>query len=137
MQSRVRHGKKTHESAESPCPSWDSLGLNSDLPPFFSPNEALKRAGFQVKFLSDHPRKESPSAFQPDKPELWFEVEYDGQVMTWTISQISLLLELKKHAPLGNKIFHIQLVPVDEAFKNRRPKYKGKDRYVVAVVNDG
>ena len=56
--------------------------------------------------------------------------------MTWTISQISLLLELKKHAPLGGKRFSIQLVRVDEDFQRRRPHYKGKDRYIVSPLEE-
>ncbi len=104
------------------------------MPPFFSPGEELKRKGFQVRFLSDYPRKETPSAFNQNARELWFDIDFEGQVMTWTISQISLLVELKRHAPLGNKFFSIKLVPVDEEFKQRRPKYRGKERYEVTVV---
>ncbi len=118
------------------CPTWEKLGVGNDLPPFFSPNEEMKRSGFTVRFLSDQPRKESPSVFNPSAHELWFDIVFDGQVMTWTISQISLLLELKKHEPLGGKFFFIQLVPVDEAFKQLRPKYKGKDRYVITPAAD-
>ena len=123
-------------SSNTVCPTWEKLGSGGDLPPFFSPNEEMKRSGFVVRFLSDQPRKESPSVFKPNTQELWFDIVYEGEVMTWTISQISLLLELKKHEPLGGKFFQVQLVPVDEAFKERWPKYKGKDRYVITAVAD-
>lgn len=119
------------EDSNSGCPTWDNLGGGTELPPFFSPREELKRQGFTVKFLTDKPRKETPSVFDSRSMELWFDIEYQGRLMTWTISQISLLLELKKHAPLKGKEFFIQLVPVDEEFKKARPQYKGKDRYRV------
>lgn len=118
----------------SECPTWDNLGGGTELPPFFSPREELKRQGFTVRFLTDRPRKETPSAFDSRSMELWFDIEYQGRLMTWTISQISLLLELKKHAPLKGKGFFIQLVPVDEEFRRVRPQYKGKDRYLVQEV---
>ena len=47
---------------------------------------------------------------------------------------MSLLFELKKHAPLSGKCFSIKLVPVDAAFRKKRPTYKGKDRYEVSLV---
>jgi len=122
----------------SGCPTWDNLGGGTELPPFFSPREELKRQGFTVKFLTDKPRKETPSAFDSRSMELWFDIQYQGRLMTWTISQISLLLELKKLAPLKGKEFFIQLVPVDEEFKRARPQFRGKDRYLVksAGFND-
>ena len=115
----------------SGCPTWDNLGATRELPPFFSPREDLRRQGFTVKFLTDKPRKETPSAFDNRSMELWFDIEYQGKTMTWTISQISLLLELKKNAPLKGKEFFIQLVPVDAEFKKARPQFRGKDRYLV------
>lgn len=121
--------------SNSGCPTWDNLGGGTELPPFFSPREELKRQGFTVKFLTDKPRKETPSAFDSRSMELWFDIEYQGRLMTWTISQISLLLELKKQAPLEGKEFFIQLVPVDEEFRRARPQYKGKDRYLVQEVS--
>ena len=122
--------------AQSRCPTWDKLGVGADLPPFFCPSEGLKREGFNVTFLTDQPRRETPCAFDSRNQELWFDIKYQGQVLTWTISQISLLLELRKHAPLGGKSFLIKLVPVDEEFKKKLPNYKGKDRYMVTLVED-
>jgi len=119
---------------EGDCPTWQRLGTPDHLPPFFNPTEEIKRNGFQVKFLADEPRKESENPFTGNQ-ELWFDIEHDGKVKTWTISQISLLMELKKHAPLRGKSFTVKLVPVDEEFRTVRPKYRGKDRYVVTLVN--
>jgi len=116
---------------QSGCPTWHNLGGGAELPPFFSPREEMKRQGFTVRFLTDNPRRETPSAFDSRSMEFWFDIQYQGRTMTWTISQISLLLELKKHPPLKGKTFFIQLVPVDDEFKRMRPQYKGKDRYLV------
>jgi hypothetical protein len=126
-------GDKKEARNESGCPTWDTLGAGMNLPPFFRPNEDMKREGFQVTFLSDDPRKETESSFT-DAKELWFDVDHQGTVQTWTISQMSLLLELKKNAPLSGKCFVIKLVPVDADFKKKRPTYKGKDRYEVKLV---
>lgn len=117
------------------CPTWDALGMDTDMPPFFSPNEELKRNGFAVTFLAGGPRKETDSPFSDNK-ELWFDVEYQGRKMTWTISQVSLLAELKRQAPLAGKHLLIKLIPVDEAFKQRWPKFRGRDRYQVKLVPD-
>ena len=117
------------------CPTWEALGPDSDMPPFFCPNEELKRKGFAVRFLADGPRKETDSPFNSNK-ELWFDVLYQGQPMTWTISQVSLLAELKRQAPLAGKTLHIRLIPVDEEFKQRWPKFRGRDRYQVKPVQD-
>ena len=126
-------GEQCIPSGEGECPTWKKLGTPDQLPPFFNPTEEIKRSGFQVKFLADDPRRERESPFTGNQ-ELWFDIEDEGQVKTWTISQISLLMELKKHAPLKGKSFKVQLVPVDEKFKKVRPKYRGKDRYVVTPV---
>ena len=83
-----------------------------------------------VKFLSGGPRKETESPFSGNR-ELWFDIEYQGQKQTWTISQVSLLAELKRMAPLTDRNLHIQLVPVDDEFRKKWPKFKGKDRYAV------
>lgn len=120
--------------ASPSCPTWDALGISGDLPDFFSPGEESKRSGVRVKFLTDGPKRETQNRFNPGTPELWFDIEHEGEVKTWTISQISLLVELKKHEPLTGKTFDIQLVPVDDAFRKQRPKYKGKDRYEVTLV---
>lgn len=127
-----------HETAtpsDRACPTWEALGPDSNMPPFFSPNEELKRNGFKVKFLADGPRRETDSPFSDNK-ELWFDIEYQGQKMTWTISQVSLLAELKRQVPLAGKNLHIKLVPVDEEFKKRWPKFRGRDRYQVKPVLD-
>ena len=116
--------------------TWDKIGTGLDLPPFFKPSEELKRKGFSVTFLCNEPRKESDNIYTQNK-DLWFDVAVDGQIMTWTISQISLLTELKKNAPLAGKTFAISLVPVDEVFRQKLPKYKGKDRYDVQLTQSG
>ena len=123
---------------ESGCPTWDSLGGNGggDMLPFFSPREELKREGFKVRFLSNGPRRETQNRFKEDARDLWFDIEHLGETYTWTISQISLLVELKRHEPLAGKEFEITLVPVDEEFKKDRPNYKGKDRYQVELVSE-
>lgn len=128
----------THQNipAQNGCPTWESMGPGGDLPPFFSPDEDLKRKGFLVKFQDDGPRKETENPFS-GKQELWFDVEHEAQVLTWTVSQVSLLMELKRHSPLTGKMFHIQLVPVDEEFKKQRPNYKGRDRYEAKLVSSG
>jgi hypothetical protein len=54
--------------------------------------------------------------------------------MTWTISQVSLLIALKEHDPIKDKTFDIKLVEVDDEFKKKNPKYKGKERYIVTEV---
>ena len=54
--------------------------------------------------------------------------------MTWTISQVSLITELKKYCPLKNKIFEVRLIPVSKEWKEVNPKYRGKDRYEVKEV---
>ncbi len=112
------------------CPTWEALGSDSEMPPFFSPNEELKRNGFTVRFMTDGPRKETDSPFSDNK-ELWFDIIYRDRTMTWTVSQISLLAELKRQAPLAGKALHIRLIPVDEEFKKRWPKFRGRDRYQV------
>jgi len=136
--SKARGSTEPISSGRDPtgCPTWDTLGGGRDLPPFFNPGQELKRQGFRVRFLSDHPRRETPSAFDGRNSELWFDIEHEGRTLTWTISQISLLLELKKHAPLNKKVFFIQLVPVDEDFRRKRPQYRGKDRYVVKPIEE-
>ena len=125
----------TSDENQTDCPTWDALGPDNEMPPFFSPNEELKRNGFTVKFLTDSPRKETDSPFSDNK-ELWFDVKYQSQKMTWTISQISLLAELKRQAPLAGKSLRIRLIPVDEEFKKRWPKFRGRDRYQVMPVLD-
>ncbi len=114
------------------CPSWDNMGNSGDLPPFFKPTEQMKREGFEVTFLSDGPRKETENNFDSNAHDLWFDVSYEGKEMTWTISQVSLLSELKKHSPLKNKTVLIRLVPVTAEFRRMRPKYKGSERYEVS-----
>jgi len=117
-------------------PYWNGIG--QEQLPFFNPTEEQKTKGIKVKFLSDGPRKQTVNQFDPNnpKPELWFDVEVMGNMMTWTISQVSLLIELKNMAPLNGKTFDIQLVPVDEEFKKTFTKYKGKTRYKVTEVTD-
>lgn len=117
------------------CPTWNQLGAGEMMAPFFNPKEELKRKGFKVTFLGDGPRKETENSFNPGTKELWFDILYQGQIMTWTINQISLLLELKRYAPLTGKEFLVQLVPVDDEFKKLRPNYRGKDRYQVCLLN--
>jgi len=126
----------TSDENQTNCPTWEALGSDSEMPPFFSPNEELKRKGFKVRFLTDGPRKETDSPFSDNK-ELWFDIAYQDKTMTWTVSQISLLAELKRQAPLASKTLHIKLVPVDEEFKKRWPKFRGRDRYQVKPVMGG
>ena len=123
----------------SGCPSWDNMGKEQVQLPFFNLNEDEKRKGFRVKFLTDEPRKETTNNYNPNipVPELWFDVETEGETKTWTISQITLLSELKKQASLKDKTFDIKLEPITEEFKKKNPKYKGKDRYMVIEVKEG
>ena len=88
--------------------------------------------------MSDKPRKQTTNRYNPNqpKPELWFNVEVKGEQMTWTISQVSLLIALKEHEPIKNKTFDIKLVEVDDEFKKKNPKYKGKERYIVTEVTE-
>ena len=116
------------------CPTWEGLGGNGSFPEFFKPGEELKKKGFEVMFLSSSPRKETINRFNPDARDLWFEINHQGTDYTWTISQVSLLVELKKLEPLAGKTVRIRLVPVDEEFRKQRPKYRGKDRYQVELV---
>ena len=121
---------------DSPCPNWDKLGTaGMNQPPFFNPNEALKRAGFRVMFLDGTPRKETPNRFKQGAIDYWFNVMHEGEAHTWTISQVSLVMELKKHEPLAGKEFVVRLIPVDDEFRQAQPNYKGKDRYVVTQIN--
>ena len=117
-------------------PYWDGLG--EEQLPFFNPTEEKKKEGLRVKFLSDGPRKQTVNKYDPDKPkpELWFNIDVMGNQMTWTISQVSLLIALKEHEPLKGKTFDIKLVKVDEEFKKANPKYKGKVRYKVTPVSE-
>lgn len=114
-------------------PTWDSF--NGELHPFLQLNEDIKRAGFRVKFLSDAPRKETVNNFDNTQTDFWFDVEHEGETRTWTLSQKSLVMELQKHKPLNGKSFDIKLIPVDDKFKEKFPKYKGKDRYSVTPVD--
>lgn len=125
--------QKEQHSVEG-TPYWDGLG--EEQLPFFNPTEEKKKKGLRVKFLSDGPRKQTVNKYDPDKPkpELWFNIDVMGNQMTWTISQVSLLIELKEHEPLKGKSFDIKLGPVDEEFKKANPKYKGKERYKVTLV---
>ena len=119
------------------CPSWDNMGNSGDLPPFFRPTEEMKRTGFEVTFLVDGPRKETENNFDSNARDLWFDISYQGKEMTWTISQISLLSELKKYSPLKDKTVFVRLVPVTEEFRRKRPKYKGSERYEVSESSQG
>ena len=115
-------------------PFWDNMG-DKQLP-FFNPTEQQKKEGLTVKFLTNKPRKQTTNKYNPNqpKPELWFDVEVKGEPMTWTISQVSLLIALKGHEPIKDKTFDIKLVKVDDDFKKKNPKYKGKQRYIVTGV---
>lgn len=94
-------------------PTWDALGDQAKMSPFFSPNEELKRTEFVASLLANGPRKETENPFSGNR-ELWFDIEYQGQKHTWIISQIRLLAELKRMAPLTGKKLHVRLVPVDD-----------------------
>ena len=133
MTEEQNHGA-SQSQYNTPVPSWNHLG--GELIPFLTLDEKAKQQGFRVKLLCDQHRKETLNQFDPKnpKPELWFDVEVGEKVYTWTISQVSLLMALKNHAPLGGKIFDIQLVPVDEDFKKKNPGYKGRQRYVVQLA---
>jgi hypothetical protein len=113
-------------------PYWDNIG-DTQLP-FFNPTEQKKKEGLTLKFLTNKPRKQTTNKYNPNqpKPELWFDVEVKGELMTWTISQVSLLIALKEHEPIKDKTFDIKLVKVDDDFKKKNPKYKGKQRYIVS-----
>ena len=117
-----------------PCPAWDRLGNFGEFPPFFNPREELKRRGFVAVFLCNRPKRETPSKFKPGSTQCWFDIQTNQKIYTWTIDQITLLRELKQHEPLAGKALKVQLVPVDEAFKQRMPSYRGKDRYSVEDV---
>ena len=117
------------------CPTWNELGDRaSQMPPFFTPSEEIKRNGFKIKFLAEGPRKETLSPFN-GKQELWFDVEYEGRLMTWTISQISLLLELKKHAPLQGRSFRIRLVQKNGTLDPTRNRFRSRYRYEVIPLD--
>jgi len=120
------------QGATSVTPKWDSYG--GEMYPFLSLNEEQKREGFRVQFLIDKPRRETPNKFHPTETDFWFDVVYDKDLYTWTISQKSIVMELQKHKPLKNKIFDVKLVPVDEEFKKLFPKYKGNDRYELKYI---
>ncbi len=126
----------TSGTPSSGCPTWDGMGISGDLPPFFKPTEDMKRNGFEVIFLSDGPRRETENNFDKNSKDLWFDISYQDKEMTWTISQISLLSELKKHSPLKEKILRIRLVPVTEEFRKKRPKYRGSERYQVEEIRE-
>jgi hypothetical protein len=136
----TKHKAIQEDSAEkstNDCPAWDNIGVGGEMLPFFSPKEELKKSGFEVRFLSDRPRKETDNRFDEGAKDFWFDVEYQGEKLTWTISQISLLIELKRNAPLEGKSFEIKLIPVDNDFRKQRPKYKGKERYEVTEIRSG
>ena len=101
-------------------PTWDSF--SGELYPFLNLNEEQKRAGYRIKFLSDRPRKETVNNFDATATDFWFDVEYEGDTRTWTISQKSLVMELQKHKPLNGKSFDIKLIPVDDKFKEKFPE---------------
>ena len=117
---------------QTTTPKWDSY--NGEMFPFLPLDEEKKRAGFRVKFLTDKPRKETPNKFDGKDTDFWFDVESDGETYTWTISQISLVMDLQKYKPLSGKTIDVKLVPIDDEFKKQFPKYKGKDRYSVTLV---
>ena len=133
----MAQGKETNPAnagtGHSYTPVWDGYG--GEMYPFLNIKEEQKRKGFKVQFLMDKPRKETPNNFDQSATDFWFDVVYEGDLYTWTVSQISLIMELQKYKPLKNKIFKIQLVPVDEEFKKQYPKYKGKDRYKADYID--
>lgn len=120
------------DSASSVTPKWDSF--DGETYPFLNLNEEQKRAGYRVTFLADKPRRETKNNFNDAMTDFWFDVVYEGDVYTWTISQVSLIMELRKHKSLKNKVFDVKLVPVDSEFKKQYPKFKGTDRYQVTYV---
>ena len=126
---------QTTNETPSGCPTWDSMSNEADFPPFFSPKEDIKRDGFTVTFLRSDPRRETPNRFQEGSTDLWFDIQHDNKAYTWTINQVTLLMELKKHAPLAGKTLLIKLIPVDDSFLKRLPRYRGKDRYMVEDVS--
>lgn len=138
-ESAQDQNQNQNTQAGSSTPSWDNMGKDQVQLPFLDLNEDKKRKGFRVKFLAEGPRKETVNDFNPKNPvpELWFDVETEGEAKTWTIYQITLLSELKKHAPLKDKTFDIKLEPVTKEFKEQNPKYKGRDKYVVTEVKEG
>ena len=136
QENKTSQAESGTDQNQTACPTWDNMG--KEQLPFFSPTEGKKREGFRVKFLTDAPRKETVNNYDPEKPkpELWFDVTIKGETLTWTISQVSLLGELKRHAPLKDKTFDIKLTQVTEEFKKQNPRYKGRDRYVVTEIKD-
>jgi len=120
------------DSANSVTPKWDSF--DGESYPFLSVKEEEKRAGFRITFLTDKPRRETQNNFNDSLTDFWFDVVYDGVKYTWTVSQVSLIMELRKHKSLKDKTFNVKLVPVDAEFKKQYPKFKGTDRYEVTVV---
>jgi hypothetical protein len=139
---------KQAETGTQPKRFWDSIGSQGEMLPFFGPGQDLKRKGFRVQFLTDGPRKETQNQFNTNTTDCWFDIIYfqekaeqkTGKMaavpvkMTWTINQISLLTELRRQAPLKNKIFDVRLVSVDGEWKEKHPKYKGNDRYEVNYI---
>lgn len=134
-QDQEERAESGTQGASSATPTWDSY--DGEMFPFLSVKEDEKRAGFRVTFLAEKPRRETVNKFNAQNTDFWFDVSYEGEQYTWTISQISLVLELQKHKPLKDKSFDIKLVPVDDDFKKQFPKYKGNDRYEVTPVEAG
>ena len=131
-QEEVPQSAESGTEEQSSTPKWDSF--DGEMYPFLSVKEEQKREGFRVQFLLDKPRKETPNNFDAKETDFWFDVVYDGDLYTWTISQKSLVMELQKHKPLKNKVFDVRLIPVDAEFKKQFPKYKGKDRYDLKYI---
>lgn len=133
---RAGSGTDKNQQTITECPAWEHAGQTQLS--FFNPTEEMKREGLSVTFIADGPRKETINTYDRNypKPELWFDVEINGMHMTWTISQVTLISELKKNAPLKGKTFAIRLVPVTEQFRKENPKYKGKDIYEVKVIKE-
>ena len=146
----VTAGALAKEIAGSPYFGlWDRLGRSDEALPFFSPNMDMKARGFVVQFLSPVPRRESQNRFNLQAIDCWFDIHYVHEAVgqngakiykaekkTWTISQISLLAELKKYAPLNNKIFQIRLVRVDAEWKKKFPNFRGVFRYEVTFLGE-
>lgn len=138
----------TGSNEQMVCPRWDDLGRKAEILPFFNPCQEVKVAGFRVGFLTDRPKREKLDMYNPKapRPEYWFDVvffrkkagEGSGAVAkekyTWAISQTSLLMALRAQDGLKNKVFDVQLVPVEKDFREKHPKYKGDTRYKLSLV---
>lgn len=64
----------TERPAQPSGKFWEGLGGQQSMLPFFRPCEEMKRQVFMVKFLTPGPKKETPSVFDKNATECWFDI---------------------------------------------------------------